>query len=284
MTLELEEAGEPGAAVTGRLVAGGARAGVEPLEIGASDADSGVRRVAVSLGDTPVASLEPAEGCHDDRLPPCPQQLRGTLDVDTRRVPDGPRRLRLEVTDAAGNTRTLDPATVHVVNQPRVDTSPGEAPPGGPGSATGGSLPGASHGGRATPFPPNPVARRGRAPNGTHASARATVRAWLEIDRARGGIRRRRAVTVPAGVRVRVRGRVTDHRGRPIGRAVLAAVRKEPGATWRSITGVRTRPDGRFTAFTRVGPSQALRFVYYASGDSVRGLRSPALHVTVRQR
>jgi hypothetical protein len=47
------------------------------------------------------------------------------------------------------------------------------------------------------------------------------------------------------------------------------------------VTGVRTRPDGRFTAFSRIGPSQELRFVYYAYGDSVRGRRSGSLRVRV---
>jgi hypothetical protein len=84
-------------------------------------------------------------------------------------------------------------------------------------------------------------------------------------------------------VRVRIRGRVTDERGRPIGRATLAAVRRAlPNSPWRVVTGVRTRPNGRFTAFSRIGPSQELRFVYYARGDSTRGRRSATLRVNVR--
>ena len=51
-----------------------------------------------------------------------------------------------------------------------------------------------------------------------------------------------------------------------------------------AVTGVRTRPNGRFTAFSRIGPSQELRFVYYAYGDSARGLPEPALRVTVAPR
>ena len=66
--------------------------------------------------------------------------------------------------------------------------------------------------------------------------------------------------------------------------AALAAIRREPGRPWRPVTGVRTRPDGRFTAFTRVGPSQELRFVYYAFGDSRRGTRSSRLRVRVLPR
>ena len=124
----------------------------------------------------------------------------------------------------------------------------------------------------ARPYPPNPLAGRGHVPNGRNASERAWVEAWLEPRRARvGRPAARRSATVPYGVRVRIRGRLTDERGRPIARAALAAVRREPGRPWRAVTGVRTRPDGRFTAFTRVGPSQELRFVYYAYGDSPHG-------------
>ncbi len=279
-TLELDESGDPGADVGGALVAAGEHHGTEPLEIRASDGDSGVGRVAVTLGGAPAGTLEPPGGCRDDRMPPCPPSLRGTLDVDTRAVADGPQRLRLVVTDAAGNTRTLDPATVLVRN--RVDTPPDPSPaapvveaPTVPAPAP----PQAAPAGPRAPFPPNPLAGRGHVRNGTHASERARVRAWLEL----GGRRIRRA-TVPPGVRVRIRGVLTDPRGRPIGRATLAAVRREPGGAWRAVTGVRTRPNGRFTAFSRIGPSQELRFVYYAYGDSRSGRRSPRLRVTVAPR
>ncbi len=291
VTLELEEDGEPSATAAGPLAAAGEHSGVVPLEILATDGDSGVRRVSVSLAGVPVGTLEPTEPCTDDRLPPCPQTLRGTLDVDTRLVPDGARRLRLVVVDAAGNSRTIDAATVVVANRSMVDTPQHPAP--GPGSGSGtGTGPGAGNGpgggvssgagagagpDPARGFPPNPLAGRGHVPNGRHATERARLAAWLEPTRRS----RRRSVTVPHGVRMRIRGRLTDERGRGIGRATLAAIRREPGRPWRVVTGVRTRPDGRFTAFSRIGPSQALRFVYYAYGDSVRGRDSPTLRVRV---
>jgi hypothetical protein len=282
VTLELEEDGEPSATAAGPLVGGGEHAGVVPLEILATDGDSGVRRVSVSLAGVPVGTLEPPEPCTDDRLPPCPQTLRGTLDVDTRLVPDGARRLRLVVVDAAGNSRTIDAATVAIANRPVVNApqDPGSGPGPGLGSGGGtGAAPPAAGGTRTEPerFPPNPLAGRGHVANGRHASERARLAAWLEPDRRA----RRRGVTVPYGVRVRIRGRLTDERGRGIGRATLATIRREPGRPWRVVTGVRTRPDGRFTAFSRIGPSQALRFVYYAYGDSARGRNSPTLRVWV---
>ena len=289
-TVELEESGEPAASATGPLLEPRPQSGVEPLAITASDGDAGVRRVAVTLGGVAVGSVEPADGCRDDRMPPCPQALRGTIDVDTRLVPDGGRRLRLLVTDAAGNARTVEAATVQVANQPRVDTPPG--PGAGSGAGATVTAPAApappappvqdAAGGGPRPFPPNPLAGRGHAPNGRGATAAARLRAWLEPGRDRSGAPLRRlGVSVPFGVRVRIRGRLTDRRGRGIGRATLAAIRREPGRPWRAVTGVRTRADGRFTAFTRIGPSQAVRFVYYAYGDSVRGRLSPILRVRV---
>ena len=277
LTAELEETAAPSATASGALLAPGPHGGVEPLELAATDGDSGVLRVEAFLGGIAIGTLEPAEGCRDDRLPPCPQTLRGTLDVDTRRVPDGARRLRLVVTDAAGNRATLDPAVVDVADPapPAPSALPAPADPAAPTSgAAGGSAEGR--------FPPNPLAGRGHAPNGRGATEQARLTAWLEPGRARcGAPLRRRSATVPYGVRVRIRGRLTDLRGRGIGRATLAAIRREPGRPWRVVTGVRTRADGRFTAFTRIGPSQELRFVYYAYGDSPRGRASRRLRVRV---
>ena len=288
-TVELEEAGEPAASATGPLLEPRPQSGIEPLAIAASDGDSGVRRVAVTLGGVAVGTVEPADGCRADRMPPCPQALRGTIDVDTRLVPDGARRLRLAVTDAAGNARTVEAGTVQVANQPRVQTPPGPDPGAGSGAVTTPApvatpapptAPVAT--GPPRPFPPNPLAGRGHVPNGRGATTAARLSAWLEPGRSRSGAPlRRRTATVPFGVRVRIRGRLTGRRGRGIGRATLAAIRREPGRPWRVVTGVRTRPDGRFTAFTRIGPSQELRFVYYAYGDSRRGRASPTLRVRV---
>jgi hypothetical protein len=282
LTVELEESGAPAASAAGALVAPGPHAGVEPLELVASDGDSGVRRVEAFLGGVAVGTLAPAEGCRDDRLPPCPQTLRGTVDVDTRRVPDGARRLRLVVTDAAGNASTVDAAVVNVAN-PREPAPPAGTGSDGDGSGEGGGQPvGGGGTGRPGTFPPNPLAGHGHVPNGRGADPRARLAAWLEPGRSRSGVPlRRRNVSVPFGVRVRIRGRLTNRRGRGIGRATLAAIRREPGRPWRVVTGVRTRADGRFTAFTRIGPSQEVRFVYYAYGDSLRGRTSPRLRVRV---
>jgi hypothetical protein len=177
--------------------------------------------------------------------------------VDTARVSDGAQRAQVIVTDAAGNQLAADLGTVLVRNHPASpDEPPAPTPP---------------------VFPPNPLAGRGHAPNGHPASVRARVRTWLEW---RG--RRRHSITIAPGVRVRVRGRVTDPRGHGIAGAALALI-ETYGDRHRAATGVRTRPDGRFTAFTRRGPSRTLQYAYYAYGDSQRPRLGPLLRLRVRR-
>ena len=255
LTAELEESELPSAAASGPLLAPGAHAGVEPLELTATDGDSGVRRVEASLGGIAIGTLEPAEGCRDDRLPPCPQTLRGTLDVDTRRVPDGARRLRLVVTDAAGNRATLDPATIEIENPgPPAPPDPGPpaAPGPGSGSGTGSAVPpsggtGSSADGR---FPPNPLAGRGHAPNGRGASERASAQrvagarpqgrrrtaAPPQRDRP---LRRPRAHPRAAHRPARPRDRAGGPGGHPArGRRALAPGHRRPHPRGRALHGV----------------------------------------------
>jgi hypothetical protein len=245
LTVELEETGEPSAAASGALTENRPHAGTEALWIDASDGDSGVRQVTASLGGVAVGTIDSGELCRDDRLPPCPPALRRTIDVDTTKLPDGVHRLRLVVSDAAANRRTVDAGTVLVRNQ---------AP------AAGSANP--------SPAAPNTL---GATPNPVVASERAIISAWLEPRR---GVRRR-AVTAAYGRRLRVRGRVRDEAGRPVGDAILMGIEREPGRRPRVTTRVRTRRDGRFTASTRVGASRTVRFAYGTA-------RSRRLRVAVR--
>jgi hypothetical protein len=169
-----------------------------------------------------------------------------------------------------------------VRNQRTPVIPPGPPAPGGDAGGVPVAVPPARE--PAPLFPANPLAGRGHVANGRGADGRARVSAWLEPSTTRSGTPlRRRTATVRPGVRVRIRGRLTDRHGRPIARATLAAIRRENRRPWKAITGVRTRPNGRFTAFARIGPSQQVQFVYYAFGDSRTGRRSPRLRVRVRR-
>jgi hypothetical protein len=126
-------------------------------------------------------------------------------------------------------------------------------------------------------FPPNPLARRGHVANGTHASEGAVVDGWFETARGR-----RHSTTVAAGSRVRIRGTVAAPDGAPIAGAALVGLERVAGGTWQLITGVRTRANGRFTTFSRIGPARRLRFAYYAFGDSPHARFTPTLTLAVR--
>jgi hypothetical protein len=233
--------------------------GMAGLSFAAADRGGGVYRTWIEVDGRPG----PAVPIGDDRCRdaiaggdpyqfasrrPCPLEAGATVALDTTALTDGRHAVAVKVEDAAGNRTTVfGPVTRTVDNAP--------SPPASPVSAASPS---------AAP-----------APTATDASPRVT--AWLEH---RG--RRRRGVTVAYGERVRIRGRVTDAGGHSVGgvpvdvaeRLVDGLVRPlagSPAAAWRPVTGIRTRLDGRFTAFTRVGPSRRLRF---AGG--------PALTVRVR--
>jgi len=133
--------------------------------------------------------------------------------------------------------------------------------------------------------PPSDVVARAAAPAGPSGSVlgatqpRARLKAWLERGRRRV---RRTTVTWPA--RVRVRGVLTDLRGRPLRRTPVRMLERVAGRRWRAITGVRTRRDGRLTTFTRVGPSRQVRLVHGGARVTLRLRVRAAVRVWIRRR
>ncbi|HYI18343.1 MAG TPA: hypothetical protein VD836_06515 [Solirubrobacteraceae bacterium] len=105
---------------------------------------------------------------------------------------------------------------------------------------------------------------------------RARLTAWLERGR-----RRLRRTTVSWPARVRIRGRLTDLRGRPLARTSVR-MRERIGGRWRAVTGVRTRRDGRLTTFTRIGPSRRLRLAYRGATVTLRLRVRAAVRVRIR--
>ena len=107
---------------------------------------------------------------------------------------------------------------------------------------------------------------------------RARLTAWLERGR-----RRLRRTTVTWPTRVRIRGRLTDLRGRPLARTPVRMLERT-GVRWRPITGVRTRRDGRLTTFTRIGPSRQFRLSHAGAVVTLRLRVRAAIRVQVRRR
>ena len=118
LTFQLEESLAPTADASGALLGAGAQAGTRPLDLTGADADSGVKKVEVTLDGVNVGSADFTADCRIDRFTPCPTSVTRSVDVDTTKVTDGSRLLRLIATDLAGNSRTINKGYVTVENVP----------------------------------------------------------------------------------------------------------------------------------------------------------------------
>jgi hypothetical protein len=92
---------------SGALLSGDPQRGVRTLSYAASDPQSGVAKVEVLLGDTVVKTHDLASRCFAADFTVCPASDDGTLEIDTREVPNGYYDLALRVTDAAGNQQVV---------------------------------------------------------------------------------------------------------------------------------------------------------------------------------
>jgi hypothetical protein len=270
----LRDANAPSiAAVTGGPAQSGPLRGRETLAYAARDEGGGLWRAEL-LVDGAVMGGGAVDGDDGRCAPPfrhvvpCRGAASQTLELDTTRVADGRHTLELRVLDAAGNEATWR-RTVTVANATPAGSAPTADPP---------------------------------APRTGDPAAAARITAWLERGR-----RRATTATAPYGERVRIRGRITDPDGRPLTGTALEMTERlidatgrplrndlvargarhndlvardnnlvARGRTWPAVTGVRVRPDGRFTTFTRVGPSRRIGIV------GPGGSRAPRLTLRVR--
>ena len=97
----------------GALWGGGVVSGSEPLTFSTQD-PSGISQVALDGPDGQIA-LQP-QSCDYSQTQPCPQLSSGSLELNTTELHDGAQTLTLLVTDAAGNTTTVQSPTVVVDN------------------------------------------------------------------------------------------------------------------------------------------------------------------------
>ncbi len=118
LTMTLQESVLPNGDASGALLGAGEQTGTRPLDLSGSDADSGVRNIDVTLDGVSVGGADLTAECRVDRFSPCPTSVAESVDVDTTKVPDGSRLLRLVVTDLAGNTRTVNKGYIAVENVP----------------------------------------------------------------------------------------------------------------------------------------------------------------------
>lgn len=122
----------------------------------------------------------------------------------------------------------------------------------------------------------NPLGQlSGHVANGANATARARMQAAFQ--RADGSTARR--ITLRAGRRVAIVGRLTDASGAGIADARLGAAWRLVGRGWVARPGVKTGSDGRFVYVLPAGPSRDVRFTYFAFSDSHAVELSNVVHV-----
>lgn len=143
--------------------------------------------------------------------------------------------------------------------------------PVGQGQDQGGSRPPGGIQGIVNPFGQLP----GHIANGANATARARMEAAFQ--RATGSTARR--ITLRAGRRVAIVGRLTDASGAGIADARVGAAWRVVGRGWVARPGVKTGPDGRFVYMLPPGPSRDVRFTYFAFSDSHAVELSNVVHV-----
>jgi hypothetical protein len=247
MILTLSESDDPTAQATGgSLLAGDAHHGVQSLTWTAEDADSGVRRVDVYLGDTRAAAYDFLSSCPFADWNACPTTESRTLDLDTALLADGTYPLRIAVTDAAGNERTVDTGrTITIANASPATTT--AAPQGGAGAeaAAGGDKPAEA------------TDRGGH--NGSGAAGEAVLTAEL--------VNRRQAMLVPyRRSAVTVSGRLTQRDGTPIvgARLDVGSQTVVPGLPGPDGGQATTDDDGRWSVTTARGPSREVSVAWRA--------------------
>ena len=110
IAVTLSETGLPSVSgLGGRLWGGGVVWGTETVTFSAAD-PSGIAQVAVD-GPAAQVMLQP-QSCNYSQTQPCPDLPSGGVSVNTAMLPDGTQTLSLLVTNAAGNTETLQSPSV----------------------------------------------------------------------------------------------------------------------------------------------------------------------------
>jgi hypothetical protein len=263
----LSESVAPGANAAGPLTAAGAKTGTVPLQVAATDEDSGVRTIEALLDDQVVGSVDydrdwtkplneqKAGTCTYDSWNACPTSQAATFNVNTQPLPDGTYALTARVTDAAGNATTTAPHAVVIDNVP--DSVPpvvvglpgrdGKTGPNGVNGATGAA-------GATT------ILTR----NGTNASAHAALKArFVGFSSS--------AIRAAYGKKVQLTGQLLAPGGAPIAGAKVSVLTQDKsiGATMRPVGEVRTDAQGRFIYTMVAKRSQTVRFGYRANLEDV---------------
>ena len=249
------------------LAPAAAAAGPSGAVSGVRDPASGVLRLVVlaSADDGLVSArggldgVETAEasfGC-DAEPAACPSSGEVELRVSTLGFADGPHRLTVTVTDAAGREARLVDRVVTVRNTPVVQRTTVTV---GVGTGAGVDPPGGGSGGP----PPSP---------GACASPRLKVKAAWRAPRVRG-VR----LVLRAGRRYLFAGRLTCDRVPAARGTRIVLLQKRDGVVLRRRS-VRIGADGRFAVRLKARTRRTLVFRLRAGGSTVVDVRLPVIVV-----
>jgi len=234
-------------ALGGSLVSGDTQSGTRSLKYSAVDDQSGVEAVEVLIDGTVATRRDFGPECPHADYAACLKTRSEDLAIDTRTLTNGSHRLRLRVTDAAGNATDSPSQEIEVRNQP------GAAGAGaGAGAATGS--------GESATAPPL---------HGGHVTASFAATS-------------KRTLTASYSGRPKVTGRLRDADGRPVAKAPLTVVEKVAGQQVKITPIGLTGVDGKFAfRLKQRGGSRTVR-VQYQSADGGKPLVSAPLRLKVR--
>lgn len=272
VTLRLEESVRPTANASGALLSGGRQAGTRALDVTATDGDSGVKKVEITLGGVRVGSFDFAASCKHDRFAPCDQSVLQQIDVDTTKVPDGSRLLRVVATDLAGNSKSEDKGNITVENAPAASNTPPTVTVQQPKAAAPQPSTGATTNVTSTTSTMNNDTTYttsnnafGTVPNGSNHSVKAIMR--MEGSSTR---------SVRYGKPTMLKGKLLNENGRAIvgaaitvsERAFIPRVGFAEGSSMTPVGTIVTRADGAFAYTAKVGASRTVQFGYKAFEDA----------------
>ncbi|MGC2375492.1 MAG: hypothetical protein WA484_16630 [Solirubrobacteraceae bacterium] len=136
MDTTLEDANPPTATINGGSLAGGGPvSGTATLQFIATDGESGVRESQLLVDGSPILTDSYSSQCPYTNFAACPRSQTNSMGWDTNKIANGEHQVALRITDAAGNTQTVDNHLVLIANE----ASAGEGPPPPPCAAVVGT-------------------------------------------------------------------------------------------------------------------------------------------------
>jgi hypothetical protein len=241
-----------GLVTTSTTLTGAQSVGIQATDKGSGVADVGIEVDGKVVSHGPLGT--PGPKCAQPYVTsvPCPLTAGGAVTLDTGTLPDGDHRLRLLVSDAAGNLRPWGPITIRTSNTPP-DTS-------------------------CVPDPPV---------LGSNALRAGLMPVPLKKAKPKPATR---TLRVGYGRSTQLTGTLRNDDGTPLPGAALCVVYRLDGeaGAYRELARISSGPDGGFAVPVPKGPSRELLVIYRVGAGAVlsstRLLVVPRVRVSLHRR